>query len=213
MAFSFLVTLREGIEMALILAILFGYLRSIDQRSQYRNIWIGVGVAATACIAIGVALEVASRELDKRLVEAFEGFAMVFAVIVLTGMAFWMRRQASGLSNNLKAQVDRALGSGSVAAIVLLAATSVGREGLETVLFLFAGSSSGASGTSFIFGGVLGFAVAAVVGVFIYTGSTRLPLKQFFTISSMVLIVLAAGLLSNSLTKFYEAALIDNLGS
>ncbi len=213
MAFSFLVTLREGIEMALILAILFGYLRSIDQRSHFRNVWIGAGVAALICLAIGVALEIASRELDKRLVEAFEGFAMIFAVIVLTGMAFWMRRQASGLSNNLKSQVDRALGSGSVTAIVLLAATSVGREGLETVLFLFAGSSSGASGTSFILGGVFGFAMAAVVGVIIYTGSTRLPLKQFFTISSLVLIVIAAGMLSNSLTKFYEAALIDNLGN
>ncbi len=213
MAFSFMVTLREGIEMALILAILFGYLRSIGQRGQFRNVWIGVGVAAAACIAIGVGLEMASRELDKRLVEAFEGFAMIFAVIVLTGMAFWMRRQASGLSSNLKAQVDRALGSGSVAAIVLLAATSVGREGLETVLFLFAGSSSGASGTSFVLGGALGFAIAAVVGVVLYTGSTRLPLKQFFTISSIALIVIAAGLLSNSLTKLFEAALIDNLGS
>ena len=212
MAFSFLVTLREGIEMALIVAILLGYLRSIDQKRHFRSVWFGVGVAALACVAIGAGLEVASSELDKRAVEAFEGFAMIFAVVVLTGMAFWMRRQASGLSAELRAQVDRALGSGSVAAVVLLAATSIGREGLETTLFLFAGSTGAASGAEFVLGGVLGFAIAAAVGLVIYQGSARLPIKQFFTVSSIVILVIAAGLLSNSLTKLYEAALIDNLG-
>jgi len=213
MAFSFLVTLREGIEMALIVAILLGYLRSIDQKRHFRSVWLGVGVAALACIAIGAGLEIASSELDKRAVEAFEGFAMIFAVVVLTGMAFWMRRQASGLSAELRSQVDRALGSGSVAALVLLAATSVGREGLETTLFLFAGSTAAASGLEFVLGGALGFAIAAAVGLVIYQGSARLPIKQFFTVSSIVILVIAAGLLSNSLTRLYEAALIDSLGA
>ncbi len=212
MAFSFLVTLREGIEMALIIAILLGYLRSIGQKRQFRNVWLGVATAAVACIAIGLGLEVASRELDKRAVEAFEGFAMIFAVAVLTGMAFWMKRQASGLSAGLRAQVDRALGGGSVAAVVLLAATSVGREGLETTLFLFAGSTGAASGVDFILGGALGFFIAAVVGLVIYQGSARLPIKQFFTVSSVVILIIAAGLLSGSLAKLHEAALIDNLG-
>ena len=213
MAFSLLVTLREGIEMALIVAILLGYLRSIGQKRQFRNVWLGVGVAAIACIAIGAGLEVASSELDKRAVEAFEGFAMIFAVVVLTAMAFWMKRQASGLSAELRAQVDRALSSGSVVAVVLLAATSVGREGLETTLFLFAGSTSAASGTEFVLGGVLGFGIAAVFGLLMYQGSARLPLKQFFTVSSVVILIIAAGLLSNSLAKLHEAALLDNLGT
>jgi high-affinity iron transporter len=211
MAFSFLVTLREGVEMALIIAILLGYLRSIGQRQHFRHVWYGVGVAAAVCVAIGAGLEGASRELDKRAVEAFEGFTMIFAVIVLTGMAFWMRRQANGISAQLRAQVDRVLGTGSVTAIVLLAATSIGREGLETTLFLFAGSTA-ASGAPFVLGGILGFAVAAVVGLVIYKGSSRVPLKAFFTASSMVILVLAAGMLSNSVVKLHEAALIDNLG-
>lgn len=213
MTFSFLVTLREGVEMALIVAILLGYLRSVGGRQHFRAIWLGVGVAAAVCIAIGVALEVVSKELDKRVVEAFEGFAMIFAVIVLTGMALWMKRQAAGISAELRASVDTALSTGSVTALVLLAATSVGREGLETVLFLFAGSTSGVSGPEYLLGGVLGFAVAGVVGVGIYQGTTWLPIRWFLLVSGVVVLVLAAGLLANSVTKLYEAAIITDLGS
>ncbi len=213
MAFSFLVTLREGIEMALIIAILLGYLRSIGQRRQFRNVWLGVALAAALCLAVGAGLELASRELDERAVEGFEGGAMIFAVIVLTGMAFWMKRQAAGLSDELRARLDRALGAGSVTAIVLLAASSVGREGLETTLFLFAGSTNGASGAEFVLGGLLGFAIAAVVGAVIYHGSARLPLRQFFAASAVVVIVIAAGLLANSVVKLYEAGILTNLGT
>ncbi|MEO6397545.1 MAG: FTR1 family protein [Tepidiformaceae bacterium] len=213
MAFSFLVTLREGVEMALIVAILLGYLRSVGQKEHFREIWIGVGVAAVICLAVGIALEVASQELDKRVVEAFEGFAMIFAVVVLTGMAFWMRRQAGGISRELRSHVDSALNRGSMTALVLLAATSIGREGLETVLFLFAGSTTGSSGAQYWLGGALGFGVAAFIGVGIYHGTSRVPLKPFFMASGIVVIVLAAGLLANSVVKLYEAALITNLGN
>jgi high-affinity iron transporter len=210
--FSFLVTLREGIEMALIVAILLGYLRSVGQKRHFREIWIGVGIAAAVCIAIGAALELASKEMDKRFVEAFEGFAMIFAAVVLTAMAFWMKRQAAGISHELRQQVDRALDRGSLGALVLLAATSVGREGLETVLFLFAGSSSGNSGAGFILGGALGFGLAAVVGVLIYHGSKVFPLRRFFQVSGISILFIAAGLLANSVVKLYEAAILTDLG-
>lgn len=212
MAFSFLVTLREGVEMSLVVAILLGYLRSLDQRRQFRAVWVGVAVAAAACLVVAFALEVVSRELNGRVVEAFEGFTMIFAVAILSGMALWMRRQAAGMSRELRSDVDRAIGRGSMTAIVLLAASSVGREGLETTLFLFAGSTNGASGAPFIFGGLLGFAIAALIGVAIYQGSSRLPLKQFFFASGLVVIVLGAGLLATSVTKLYSAAIITNLG-
>jgi high-affinity iron transporter len=211
-AFSFLVTLREGVEMALIVAILLGYLRSVGGRRHFRAVWMGVAIAAAVCVAIGAGLEVASTELDKRAVEAFEGFAMIFAVIVLTGMAFWMKRQAAGISAELRAHIDEALHRGSVTAIVLLAASSVGREGLETTLFLFAGSTNATSGFDFVLGGILGFVLAALVGVVIYHGSRRFPLKAFFQVSGVVVLILAAGLLANSVVKLYEAAIITDLG-
>lgn len=213
MLFSFLVTLREGVEIALVITILLGYLRSIGQRRYFRAIWLGVGVAAAVCLAVGTGLEVASRELDSTVVEGFEGFTMLFAVALLTAMAFWMKRQARGISAELRAQVDQALGAGSVTALVLLAASSVGREGLETTLFLFAGSSTAGAGMGFVLGGVLGFVVAAVIGAGIYQGSSRIPLKPFFTISGVVVIVLAAGLASNGLAHLHESGLLANLGA
>lgn len=213
MAFSLLVTLREGVEMALIVAILLGYLRSIGQRQHFKEIWYGVGVAAGICLAIGAGLEIASKTMDGRIVEGFEGFTMIFAVVMLTAMAFWMKRQAGGISSELRAHVNQALDKGSVTALVLLAASAIGREGLETTLFLFAGSTTGGSGVQFILGGIIGFAIAAAIGVAIYHGSSRMPLKHFFNISGVVVIVLAAGLLATSVVKLYEAGILTNLGN
>lgn len=212
MAFSFFITMREGAEMALIIAILLGYLRSINQKQQFRAIWAGVAVAAVISVALGVAVKLASNELPASAVAAFEAFTMIFAVIVLTGMAFWMKRQARGISAELRAQVDRALSGGSRMALILLAATSVGREGLETVLFLSAGAQNVDSGMQYIGGGVAGFAVAGAIGFVVYRGSARFPLRLFFQLSGVTILVLAAGLLSNAAVHLYEATLVSDLG-
>jgi high-affinity iron transporter len=213
MFFSLFVTAREGLEMALIITILLGYLRSIDQKQHFRDIWYGVGAATALSIAFGAGLKIASRELDGRILEAFEGFTMLFAVAVLTWMLFWMQRQSAGISGDLKHQIDRALSRSSVAALVLLAFSSVGREGFETALFLFAGSTNQGSDLAFALGGVLGFGLAAVFGVIIYYGAARLPLKHFFLASGVVLMVLAAGLVSNGIAELHEATIMSNVGS
>ncbi len=212
MLFSLLVTLREGIEIALVVTILLGYLRKIDQKRHFREIWIGVGAATLLSLAFGAALEITSRELSGRVLESFEGFTMLFAVGVLTWMVFWMKRQSAGMSHELRHQIDSALSHGSVLALAMLAFSSVAREGFETTLFLFAGSTN-ASGTQFVLGGVIGFVMAAAGGAVIYYGAARLPLKQFFLFSGVVVIVLAAGLLSNGLNSLQEAAILKDLGT
>jgi high-affinity iron transporter len=212
MIFSLLVTAREGLEMALIVTILLGYLRSIGHKEHFREIWIGVAVAAVLSIAVCVGLEVASKEMDARVREGFEGFTMLFAVAVLTWMLFWMKRQSAGISRELRAKVDTALTGGSVLALSLLAFSAVGREGLETALFLFAGSTNQGSDLGFVLGGLVGFGVAAAAGVVLYYGAARLPLKHFFTASAIVLMVLAAGLLTNALANLHAATIIPDLG-
>jgi high-affinity iron transporter len=212
MLFSLLVTLREGIEIALVVTILLGYLRKIDQKRHFREIWIGVGAATLLSLAFATALEVTSRELSGRVLESFEGFTMLFAVAVLTWMVFWMKRQSAGISHDLRHQIDSALSGGSVAALALLAFSAVAREGFETALFLFAGSTN-ASGTQFVLGGLIGFILAGAAGATIYYGAAKLPLKQFFLASGIVVIVLAAGLLSNGLSALQKAAIINHLGA
>jgi high-affinity iron transporter len=211
--FSLLVTLREGLEIALIVTILLGYLRNINQKRHFREVWLGVAAAAALSLAFGIGLEIASRELSGRVLEAFEGFTMLFAVAVLKWMVFWMKRQSAGISRELRHEIDVALSSGSVMALGLLAFSSVAREGVETTLFLFAGSTSGASGTQFIAGGIAGFAIAAAAGVVLYYGAARLPLKPFFLATGVAVIVLAAGLLANSISDLHEAALLTNIGT
>jgi high-affinity iron transporter len=213
MLFSLLVTLREGIEIGLVITILLGYLRNINQKRHFREIWVGVGAAGAISLAFGAALEVTSRELDGRVLESFEGFTMLFAVSVLTWMVFWMKRQSAGISAALRHQIDDALSRGSVLTLALLAFSAVSREGIETTLFLFAGSTSATSGAQFWLGGLLGFGIAAVAAVVLYYGAARLPLKQFFLVSGIVVIFLAAGLLSNGLSALQLAGVIDNLGS
>ncbi|MDP9237880.1 MAG: FTR1 family protein [Chloroflexota bacterium] len=213
MLFSFLVTLREGIEIALVVTILLGYLRNINQKRHFREIWIGVAAATLLSLAFGAVLEVTSHELDGPVLETFEGFTMLFAVGVLTWMVFWMKRQSAGMSSELRHQIDDALSHGSVVALALLAFSAVSREGIETALFLFAGSTSATSDAQFWIGGAFGFAIAVAAGAVLYYGAARLPLRQFFLASGIVVIVLAAGLLSNGLAELHSAGVIDHLGS
>jgi high-affinity iron transporter len=211
MVFSFLVSLREGVEIALIVAIVLGYLTRTGRGAYARQVWLGVGIAALLCVALGALLEFTAASLSGQVLEAFEGFTMLFAVAVLTWMIFWMKRQAAGIGRQLRDQVDAAVRVGSPSALVVLAFSAVAREGLETVLFLFAGARN-ASASEYLLGGLLGFAGAAAIGYVVYRGSTRLPLRQFFLISGVVLIILAAGLVSNALKELGEAQLIVNQG-
>jgi high-affinity iron transporter len=213
MAFSLLVTLREGVEIALVVTILLGYLRNIGQKRHFREIWLGVVAAAALSLAFGVGLEVASRELSGRVLEAFEGGTMLFAVAVLTWMVFWMKRQSAGISRELRHEVDEALSRGSVLTLASIAFTAVAREGLETVLFLFAGSTNAGSTTEFWLGGLIGFAIAGAAGVVLYYGAARLPLRPFFVVTGVIVIVLAAGLLANGLGELHAAQVLPNLGS
>ena len=98
-------------------------------------------------------------------------------------------------------------------ALVLLAFSAVAREGFETVIFLFAGSTNATSTVEFWVGGILGFLIAGVVGVVLYYGAARLPLRQFFLLSGAAVIILAAGLLVNGLAELHEGAVISDMGS
>jgi high-affinity iron transporter len=211
MLFSLLVSLREGVEIALIIAIVLGYLKRTGRGDYARQIWAGVGIAAALSVALGAVLEFTAASLSGQVLEAFEGFTMLFAVAILTWMIFWMKRQAAGISRHLREQVDTAIRAGAPSALVFLAFSAVAREGLETVLFLFAGARN-ASAAEYLLGGALGFAIAAAIGAVIYRGATRLPLRQFFLVSGVALIVLAAGLISNALGELREAQVLLNQG-
>ena len=210
MAASLLITLREGLEAALIIGIILACLRKTGNRERGAAVWTGTLAAAVLSMFVGGAIFVTAGEFTGRAEAVFEGTAMFTAVGVLTYMIFWMRRQAINIRAHLVAQVSSALQAGSPFALGFLAFVAVGREGIETALFMFAATRA-ASPVAATAGGLLGLVAAAVLGYLLYRGTYRMNLRAFFNATSVLLLLFAAGLLAHGVHEFHEAGLIPPL--
>jgi len=205
---SFLITLREGLEAALIIGIILAYLARTGNRQGFKPVWLGVSLAVVGSLIAGAAIYLLAGEFSGRAEEVFEGLAMFLAVGVLTWMIFWMRKQAVNIKAHLHAQIQSVLTSSSSLGLVAIAFVVVVREGIETVLFLFAATRVAESPVLFTAGGFLGLAIAIGIGYSIYKGSSRLNLRAFFNVTSLVLIIFAAGLLAHGIHEFHEVGII-----
>jgi high-affinity iron transporter len=155
----------------------------------------------------GAALFFTVGALEGRSEQIFEGVAMLSAVAVLTWMIFWMRKQAVNIKKELEAKLAGAIAAGSAIGLASVVFFAVLREGWETALFLFAISES-ATPLSTSVGAVVGLVISISLGVALYMGSRRLNLRQFFTVTGILLIVFAAGLLAHGIHEFQEAGLL-----
>lgn len=203
---AFLVTLREGLEAALIISIVLAYLARSGNYDRFRNIWVGVGAAVMVSLAAGAILFWTLGELSGRAEQIFEGIAMFIAVLVLTYMVIWMKRQAVNIKAHLESQVRSALVTGSAMAMASLAFIVVVREGIETVLFMF-GAVRSSTPTTATMGGILGLTLAVAIGYAGYRGARWLNLSTFFNVTGSLLILFAAGLLAYGIHEFQEAGL------
>ncbi|MFQ5996721.1 MAG: iron uptake transporter permease EfeU [Dehalococcoidales bacterium] len=205
---ALLITLREGLEAALIIGIILAYLAKTDNRQGFKPVWLGVSLAVLGSLIAGAAIFILAGEFSGQAEEIFEGLAMFVAAGVLTWMIFWMRKQAINIKAHLHAQIQSVLTSGSSLGLVLLAFVVVVREGIETVLFLFAATRVTDSPVLSTVGGFLGLGIAIGIGYSIYKGTSRLNLRAFFNVTSLVLIVFAAGLLAHGIHEFHEVGII-----
>jgi high-affinity iron transporter len=204
----FLITLREGLEAALIIGIILAYLSATNNRQGFKPVWLGTSLALLVSLIAGATVYLLAGELTGQAEEVFEGFAMFLAVGILTWMIFWMRKQAVDIKAHLQTKIQSVLTSGSSLGLIVIAFVVVVREGIETVLFLFAATKVAESPLLFTVGGLLGLVVAVGIGYSIYKGSSRLNLRTFFNVTSVVLIVFAAGLLAHGIHEFHEAGII-----
>jgi high-affinity iron transporter len=203
--------LREGVEAALIVAIICAYLARTGNARHFGKIWVGVGAAVTTSLALGVVIFLTVGGLEEPYEQIFEGAMMLAAAGVVTWMLFWMRRQAGSVKGDLQRAVDRVLADGTAWGLAVLAFTAVIREGLETALFLVGQATAAASGTSgeagalaVLVGAVVGLGIAVALGYGIYRGSRVLNLRTFFRWTGVFLIFIAAGLLSHAIHEFVE---------
>lgn len=208
MGAAFIIALREGIEAALIVSILLAYLKQLQRTDRSKLVWWGTGLALAVSIAAGTLIFVVGGEFEGTAEQVFEGLVTLSAVVVLTWMIFWMRRQGARIKSELQEKVDTALVAGEFA-LAALAFFAVLREGIETALFIFAAAEgtaveAGGIGGQLI-GAALGLGLATVLGVLLYRGGIRLNLRTFFRVTGAVLIVIAAGLFAYSIHELQEA--------
>jgi high-affinity iron transporter len=210
---SFVITLREGVEAALIVGIVAAFLVRQGRRDTLRPMWLGVGIALLICAAVAVVLRIAGEELPERQQEELETIVGLVAVGFVTYMIIWMRRNARGLKAVLEGEAATALAAGSVIGLVLMAGFAVLREGFETAVFLLAvfqdSSNPDAAGT----GAVLGLLAAIGLGVALYRGGVRINLTRFFRITGFVLVLVAAGLFATAVHTAHEAGWFNDLQS
>ena len=206
---SFVIGLREGLEAALIVGIIAAFLVRQGRRDAVRQVWLGVAAAVALCLGLGLVLDLLERSLPQRGQEALETVIGLVAVGLVTTMIVWMRRHARTLKSGLESAASTALARGSTRALVVMAFLAVLREGLETAVFLLATFQASLDRVSAPVGAVLGIVAAALLGYALYRGGTRINLQRFFTLTSVVLVVVAAGLLMTAAHTAHEAGWLD----
>ena len=199
---TYLIGLREGLEAAIIISILVGYVVKLGERAQVSKILAGAGAAVLLALGLGFALSGIEANVSSQIEITITGITSLLAVVFVTWMIFWMAKQSRFMAANLRAKVDAAVtrSTWSLASVAFLA---VIREGVETSILLW--STAKSTGGPDVFGGAfLGIATAAAMGFFMYKGALRFNLGTFFTVTGAYLIVIAAGVFSYAIGEFQE---------
>lgn len=208
---SFLLALREGLEAALIVGIVLAALRKVNRIHLSSSVWQGVIAALAFSILAGLGLNWLGAEFEGRAEEIFEGVTMILAAGLLTWMIVWMRRQSAGIQKELEKGVANATeGRENRWALFWLAFLAVGREGLELVLFLAAVQVTTDAFQTFA-GAFWGLAASFALGVALFASSKRMSLGAFFTVTNVLLMLFAAGLLAHGVHEFNEAGIIPSV--
>lgn len=208
---AFLLALREGLEAALIVGIVLGVLRKLGHNRQQVSVWQGAVAAIAVSLVAALLLYAVGLELEGAAEQIFEGVTMLLAAGILTWMIFWMQTQGRRINRELETGVRQAVsgmgGNKGHWALFSVAFIAVLREGIETALFLTATTFT-AGGQATLLGALLGLSAAAALGYILFATTRQLNVKRFFQVTSVLLILFAAGLVAHSIHEFNEVGWI-----
>jgi high-affinity iron transporter len=205
---TFLLSLRECLEAALIIGILLGALRKVNRPDLKSAVWAGTAAALLVSLAAGGALAALGFSLEGQVEYVFEGITMLLAAALLTWMIFWMNRQGRFFRAEMEGKVRQAAASAaSRGALFGLAFLAVVREGIELALFLTAAAFALQGGAIWL-GAVLGLGAAVLLGYLVFSSTRRLDLRRFFQVTGVLLLLFAAGLVAHGVHEFNEAGWI-----
>ena len=210
---TFLTGLREGLEAALVVSILMSFMVRSGHRDRIPALWTGVTVAVVLSFGFGALLHYTSASMSFEAQEAFGGILSIVAVVFVTWMVFWMKRASRTLKGELHDKMSAAIEIGTIG-VFTAALLAVGREGLETALFLYPTFQAQGAGAGPAIGALLGILTSVVIGVLLYRGVVSMNLAVFFKVTGAALIVIAAGVLAYGVHDLQEAGIlpgIDNL--
>ena len=204
---SFVLALREGLEAALIIGLLLGTLKKLGHTEYQRLIWLGAGLAIIVSGAAGYLFNVLGASFEGRNEEIFEGITILLAAGLLTWVILWMRTQSRGINERLAANVKEVVSDQNQLALFSLAFIAVIREGIELAFFLVAVSLD-TDGREVLLGASLGLAAVSFVAILLFKSLIRLNISRFFQVTSIILVLFAAGLVAHGVHEFNEVGFI-----
>jgi high-affinity iron transporter len=207
---SGLIGLREGLEAAIVVSILVAFLVKSQRRDALKWVWLGVGAAILMTVVVFLAIQFSAYTITGLAAEAIAGVASLVAVAIVTTMVLWMKKAAAGLSGELRSDMARALETGA-SAVTALAFLAVGREGVETALFMVGFAEAETAWP--LLGLIIGVLIAAAIAYGMYAGAVRINLAKFFKYTGVFLIVVAAGILSYGIGALQTVGWLPGLGS
>ncbi|HMI56075.1 MAG TPA: cytochrome c/FTR1 family iron permease, partial [Gemmatimonadaceae bacterium] len=203
---SFLIILREGFEAILVVGAVVALLIKTGHRERLRSIWLGVGLGLVASLATAIVLKtlLAAMPASREIVEAV---TMLIAVVVLFSVSYWLisKVEAAKWQKFIREKVTSALEHGGGKALALVAFLAVYREGAETALFYQALFNEGPNvGLSLALGIVVGLAALAVIFTLFYRYGVKIPMRPFFTVTSLLLYYLAFVFMGKGIRELQE---------
>lgn len=211
---NFLIALREGVEAALIVGVVAAYLVKVGRKNLLPKVWLGVVIAAAIPLSLGAIMTWGPYTLSFQAQEILGGTLSLVAVAMVTWMILWMSSNSRQFARKLREDTAAQLASDSDWGVVWIAFIAVAREGIETALFVWATIKSSAENSiaAPALGVVTGLLVAVVIGWLIYTGAARINLSIFFNITGLLLIFVAAGIVSYGIGDLQESSVLPGWG-